>query len=190
MDCNVSVPTALQMNFGREGDNGRSGPHKGGDMSYAPEILERQKQHYQQIRRVGGLDVVNDVYARNPKLPSSFWFVGKMARVSPVSLEGAVVRQWNLIEEHAARIRPVELGRDFGLLELWCAPGDTERQMEEHDPFVKLVQVSRNDNKGSTSESAQPPVKVLEVGFNAEVVTSHGVGFRVERTAEDLASWS
>ena len=75
-------------------------------MAYIQENITRQMINYENIRKAGGKDVVNDVYVRNPKLPSLLWYVGKVARCTgTVSLENAIAKQWNLIEEHAARLR-------------------------------------------------------------------------------------
>lgn len=143
-------------------------------MAYIKENVMRQMDHYMNIRKVGGTECVNDVYARNPKT-NQFWFVGKVARCTgTVSLNEAISRQLNLIEEHATRLRPVELGRAFGNLQFWTAPGDTEVEASENNPNVRLELMQRY------VEGCEG-VDHIEVGFNAEVVTNQGVGFKVER---------
>lgn len=87
-----------------------------------------------------------------------------------VSVEDAVNRQWNLLEEHVVRLRPVELGRSFGSLEFWIAPGDSELACALNE--IALIQVEKNSPEH---------VAVKEVGCNLEVVTNKGVGFFVER---------
>lgn len=52
---------------------------QGGNMAYIQPNIDRQMKTYSQIRQVGGLECVSDVYARNPK-QSQFWFIGKVAR--------------------------------------------------------------------------------------------------------------
>jgi hypothetical protein len=52
---------------------------QGGDMAYIQPNIDRQMNTYSQIRQVGGLECVSDVYARNSK-QSQFWFIGKVAR--------------------------------------------------------------------------------------------------------------
>lgn len=43
--------------------------------------IDRQRNNYESMKAVGGKDLVNDVYARDPE-SDTFWFVGKVARVS------------------------------------------------------------------------------------------------------------
>eukprot|EP00804_Cyclotella_cryptica_P026897 CCRYP_019604-RA/>CCRYP_019604-RA protein AED:0.10 eAED:-0.11 QI:0/0/0/1/1/1/2/0/230 len=156
---------------------------KGGDVAYTNENILRQQSTYYSIRSAGGADCVVDIYARDPSTSGSktrFWFVGKVARCTgTVSEEAAVVRQYNLIEEHACRIRPVELGRSFGKLELYVAPGDTERDTNRDDPTIRLRKFPRNVDGAET-------VPLLEVGVNLEIVTNQGVGFHIVRTEDGV----
>lgn len=94
------------------------------------------------------------------------------AHAGTVSAEQAVNRQWNLLEEHIVRLRPVELGRSFGSIEFWTAPGDSELDCANYS--VELQPVDKQ----------QSQVSAKEVGCNLQVVTNQGVGFFVER-AED-----
>lgn len=136
---------------------------QGGDTAYIRENILRQLDHYMAIRKVGGVDVVNDLYVRDSG-SEIFWYVGKLAKCGTVTLEQAVQRQWNLIEEHAARLRPVELGRKFGSgsLEIWSAPGDTERHIEANVANIDMEKIS----PGLVTEEN---VKKIEVGLNLEV---------------------
>lgn len=43
--------------------------------------IDRQRNNYESMKAVGGKDLVHDVYARDPE-SDTFWFVGKVARVS------------------------------------------------------------------------------------------------------------
>jgi hypothetical protein len=52
---------------------------QGSDMAYIRPNIDRQMNTYSQIRQVGGLECVSDVYARNSN-QSQFWFIGKLAR--------------------------------------------------------------------------------------------------------------
>ncbi len=99
-----------------------------------------------------------------------------------VSTEAALTRQLNLLQEHACRIRPVELGRLFGRLEFFTAPGDTELLTSQNDPGIvlKKVEIARDDGEEVRN------VKLLEVGLNLEVVTNRGVGFFVVRTEDGV----
>ena len=155
-------------------------PPQGGDMSYERDNITRQMDNYLQIRKAGWPDddCINDVYVRNPQL-SSYWFVGKVARCFPVSLQKAVARQWNLIEEHATRLRPIELGRCFGTCEIWVAPGDSEIEMSQNNPNVRLQRMERVVDGGDL-------VKNFEVGLNLEVVTNRGAGFFVLRNDDGM----
>lgn len=112
--------------------------------------------------------VIIDDYSCANKL--TLWF--SCLCLGTVSVEEAVNRQWNLLEEHIVRLRPVELGRSFGSIEFWTAPGDSELACANNERPLQLVK------KLSTTVSAK------EVGANLEVVTNKGVGFHVER-AED-----
>ena len=64
---------------------------------------------------------------------------------SPNSLykEMCVARQYPLIEEHSARLRPRELFDKNGLLELWVAPGDTEMDVAYNRPTVRFQKMLR-----------------------------------------------
>lgn len=76
--------------------------------------------------------------------------------------------------------RPLELGRDMTLLEVWCAPGDSEVEMEENkNPSFQFTKIEKTfSNIGN--------VALVEIGFKPELVTSRGETFRVERTKEEL----
>ena len=143
-------------------------------MAYGRENVERQNLRYRKIREAGGVECVRDVYVRNPRL-ASYWFVGKVAYCTgTVTPDRAVARQLNLIEEHATRLRSVELGRAFGECQIWTAPGDTEVLLSQKDPGTRLERVERF--VGTCEE-----VNAAEVGLCLEVVTNRGVGFHVER---------
>jgi len=77
--------------------------------------------------------------------------------------------------------RPMELGRDKGLLEIWCAPGDSEVEMEANrNPMLKFCKLQ--EPRPGTANA----IPSKEVGFKPEFVTSRGQAFRVERTKEEL----
>ena len=150
-------------------------------MAYTEVNLLRSSNNYHSIRTVGGIECVNDVYARHPThLPDLFWYIGKMARCDgTVSMKRSVSRQWNLMEEHACRLRPVELGRAFGVLEIWLARGDSEVEMSQavdgsDDQSMRLMKMERFVDGAEAVNSK-------EVGFLAEVVTNSGQGFFIVR---------
>ena len=156
---------------------------KGGDMAYMNENILRQLRHYNEIRKVGGKDCVQDVYVRDPNTSGDntrYWFVGKVARCTgTVSPKAAIARQINLLEEHATRIRPVELGRSFGRLEFWVAPGDTEVLTSQNDVGTRLQKVDKVVD-GSDN------VPLLEVGLDLSIVTNQGAGFYIIRTEDGV----
>lgn len=96
------------------------------------------------------------------------------------------------MEEHAVRLRPVELGREFGRLEIWVARGDSELEMSQ-----AVVEMGRNVNDSDGKDKdweermslkqmkknveGSDRVSVLEVGFMAEYVTNSGKGFYIVR---------
>ena len=152
-------------------------------MAYDNENILRQLRFYNNIRKVGGKECVQDIYVRDPSTADShvrYWFVGKVARCTgTVSQELAIGRQFNLIEEHATRIRPIELGRSFGSLEFYTAPGDTEPLTSQNDPGIRLQKMPR-------SVKGTEKIPLLEVGLNLEIVTNNGVGFCIIRTEDGI----
>lgn len=156
---------------------------KGGDMAYINENILRQLRHYNEIRKVGGKDCVQDVYVRDPNTSGDntrYWFVGKVARCTgTVSPKAAIARQINLLEEHATRIRPVELGRSFGQLEFWVAPGDTEVLTSQNDVGTRLQKVDK-------VVDGADKVPLLEVGLDLSIVTNQGAGFYIIRTEDGV----
>jgi hypothetical protein len=156
-------------------------PPQGGDMAYVRDNITRQMDNYLQIRKAGWPedDCIHDIYVRNPQL-RSFWFIGKVARCTGTAgLQQAVARQWNLIEEHATRLRPIELGRCFGTCEVWVAPGDSEIDMSQNNPNFRLQKMERHVD-GCDS------VNSMEVGLNLEVVTNKGAGFFIVRNSDGM----
>lgn len=102
-----------------------------------------------------------------------------LKKAGTVNLQQAVARQFNLIEEHATRLRPVELGRAFGSCEVWVAPGDTEQELSNNNPNIRLEKMERYAD-GCEDVSSK------EVGLNLEVVTNRGAGFFVERNEDGM----
>ena len=159
-------------------------PPLGGDVAYNNENILRQQRHYNDIRKVGGSDCVTDIYAQDLNTEDEsnirYWFVGKVSRCTgTVSEELAIARQINLIEEHACRIRPVELGRSFGNLDFYLAPGDTELRTTQNDPGIRLMKVQKNVDGAEN-------VPLLEVGLDLSIVTNRGEGLYVSRTKDGV----
>lgn len=71
------------MLIDEDGDNDLqfNGPAPPRDMRYNMFNIQRQRENYDSIKTVAGIDLTNDVYARDPET-ATFWFIGKVARVS------------------------------------------------------------------------------------------------------------
>jgi len=165
-----------------EDDVPYTGPPIPKDMRYIEFNIMRQNKNFLAIREAAGPELTNDIYVRDPD-KSTFWFAGKVARVSDVSLEQAVARTYALIEEHAARLRPLELynTKQNGMLEIWTAPGDSEIDVSYNRPNVQFVKMSRSD----VVEGADA-VKNVAIGFQGEIYEGGEEGFRTERTEDGL----
>lgn len=149
-------------------------------MRYIEFNILRQNKHFVAIREAGGSSVTNDIYVRDSN-SQTFWFCGKVARISDVSVEQAVARQYSLIEEHAARLRPLELYPKRGSLEIWTAPGDSELDVAYNRPNVQFVKMKRVDQV----EGAEN-IRNIEIGFQGEIYESGEEGFRTLRTEDGL----
>jgi hypothetical protein len=137
----------------------------------------RQHQNFVSIREAGGSEMTNDVYIPDPN-SEMFWFVGKIARISDVPVDQAVARQWPLIEQHAANLRPIELFPHRGDLKVWLAPGDSELDVAYNRPDVKFIKMEK-DVEGAAG------IKSNLVGFQGEVYDKgEGMGFRAWRKAD------
>jgi hypothetical protein len=147
-------------------------------MIYEPANLIRQHQHFHDIRGAGGQNMTNDVYVREPEA-LVFWYIGKVARVTEVSLEQTVARQWHMIERHAGNIRPIELRPHRGTLEIWTAPGDSEMLVAYNNPSCKFQKMNRQVDGASK-------VRSNIIGFQGEVYEKGEAGFRAWRTEEGL----
>lgn len=155
------------------------GPPVPRDMKYNLFNIKRQRENFDSIKAVAGNDLTNDVYARDAET-DTFWFIGKVARVSDVPLEKAVARQWSMIEEHSCRLRPVDLYPKWGSLQLWTAPGDSEIDVAYCKQELVFVQMSSDVDDALD-------VKNSEVGFAGELYESNEEGFRTKRTDDGKA---
>jgi hypothetical protein len=159
------------------------GPPVPRDMKYNMYNLQKQRENYASMKAVGGVDITNDVYARDPE-EDTFWFVGKIARVGDVTVEKAMARLWPMIEEHSARLRPVELYPKWGKLELWVSPGDSELDVTYCKPELQFLQMFREIDG---IEDISKAVRNVEVGFQGELYENNEEGFRTVRTADGKA---
>jgi hypothetical protein len=166
---------AFDLSNDLDGDQERVLP----DMRYIPRNVQRQSRNYLALRQVGGKDVVHDIYVRDPR-SSTFWFVGKVACVSGVTIEDCIARQWNLIETHAVNLRPLDLFPARGVLEMWSAPGDSELDVAYNRPDIAFTKHFRS------LDVASPPIKSNLVGFQGEVYERGEEGFRTWRLENGL----
>jgi hypothetical protein len=127
---------------------------------------------------VGGKNMTNDMYARDPK-SDVFWYIGKVARISDVPIEKAVARQFHMIERHAGNLRPVELWPHRGKMELWIASGDSELDVAYNRPSCRFQKMERQVEGASK-------VRNHSIGFQGEVYEKGEDGFRTWRTDEGL----
>ena len=113
------------------------------DMMYTESNIRRQALTYDKLELIGGKDVINDVYVRAPD-KKEWWLVGKVARISDVSPEQAIERQWPLIERHVWALRiPIRPSSDLSTpFECWYAQGDSEYDAARNDPKVNFTKVS------------------------------------------------
>lgn len=151
------------------------------DMAYNQRNCERSNKNYAAIKRVGG--PAADLYgcvSTTANEEAVFWFLGKVAHVSDVSLEQCVARQWPLIQHHAANLRPLELfpAVSSQSLELWCAPADSEIEVAYNRPTVQFQKMAR-EVPGADS------VKANFLGFQGEVYDRGEDGFRTWRLTAD-----
>ena len=161
-------------------DDEESGPPVPPDMKYIPRNVMRQHKNFVAIRQAGGKEMTNDVYIREPNT-EVFWFIGKVARVSDVTVEQAVSRQWPLIEMHGASLRPIELFPGRGSLEIWTAPGDSEMDVAYNDPNLVFDKMERNVQGAKGIKSAL-------IGFQGEMYEGGEEGFRTWRNEEGKAA--
>lgn len=143
------------------------------DMKYIERNVRRQHENFISIRDAGGKEVTNDVYARDPS-SDTWWFVGKVARISDVSLEECISRQWNLIEHHSTNLRPLELFPARGSLQIWTAPGDSEMDVAYNRPTCVFQRMPRDVPSADA-------VKSNFVGFQGEMYEKGEEGFRTWR---------
>lgn len=155
------------------------GPPVPRDMKYNMFNIDRQRSNFENIKSIAGKELTNDVYARDADT-DTFWFVGKIARVSDVPLDKAVARQWPIIEEHSARLRPAELYPKWGSLQLWTAPGDSEMDVAYCKQELQFEQMTR-DVDGADE------VRNVEVGWAGELYENDEEGFRTTRTDDGRA---
>jgi len=154
------------------------------DMRYNQRNCERAQKTFAAIRSAGPGAPAADIYgcdsasAKNGE--AIFWYLGKVAHVSDVSLEQCVARQWPLIQQHASNLRPLELFPAWtnDSLELWCAPADSEMDVAYNRPEVTFAKMT-DDVPGADK------IKTNLIGFQGEVYEGGEEGFRSFRKVSD-----
>ncbi len=142
------------------------------DMTYVERNVKRAHENFLSLRNIGGKELCNDVYAKSPAPNNEeVWYVGKVAKVSDISLEDCIARQWNLIETHATNLRPIELYPHRGNLELWSAPGDTELDVAYNRQELIMTKMEHY-------EVTPKQLKNNMIGFQGEVYQEGEEGFR------------
>ncbi|KAL7543451.1 hypothetical protein ACHAXR_012726 [Thalassiosira sp. AJA248-18] len=175
----ISAKTKWDMLIDEDEDEDlqfNGGPPVPRDMKYNMFNINRQRENFESIKSVAGKDLINDVYARDGDT-DTFWYIGKVARVSDVPLEKAMARQWTMMEEHAARLRPGELYPVWGKLQIWIAPGDSELDVAYCKPELQFVQMFRDVDGASE-------IRNVEIGFAGELYENDEDGFRTTRTED------
>jgi len=147
------------------------------DMTYVTRNVKRCHENFLSLRNIGGKEICNDVYAKSPLVEEEVWYDGKVAKISDVSLEDCIARQWNIIETHATNLRPIELFPQRGKLEIWTAPGDSELDVAYNRPELKMTKMEHY-------EVTPQQLKSNLIGFQGEVYQEGEEGFRSWRKAD------
>lgn len=147
------------------------------DMLYIERNVKRAHETFHNLRNIGGKEVCNDVYARSPRHSTNeeMFYIGKVSKISDVTIEDCIARQWNMIEHHASNLRPIELKPNQGKLELWIAPGDSELDVAYNRPTLQMIKMMKYP---ITSKELKNNV----IGFQGEVYQDGEEGFRSWRT--------
>lgn len=152
------------------------------DMTYVERNIKRAHENFLAIRKAGGKLLTNDVYVRDPNT-DVFWYSGKVAKVSDVSIEDCISRQWPMIERHAMNLRPLELYPIRGRLEIWVAPGDSELEVAYNRPTLQMKKMIRPKDFFEYKRRIHNKL----VGFQGEMYQEYNEeGFRTWRTEDGL----
>jgi hypothetical protein len=151
------------------------------DMRYNERNCARSLRNFKAMKAAGapGADIYGCVTTTDEE--AVFWFLGKVVHVSDVTLAQCVARQWYLIQQHAANLRPLELfaAATSESLELWCAPLDSELDVAYNRPDVQFTKMQKDGVDGVDN------VKANFVGFQGEVYERGEEGFRTYRFTSD-----
>lgn len=157
------------------------------DMQYTPTNMKRSHDTFAQIQTIDSdhRNAISDIYLRDPST-NIFWFIGKTIRTrgTGVTIQDSVARQWNLLEEHGARLRPNELAKFLGKeeLEIWAAPGNSEIDVAYYRPEIMFTKIDRPTT--DAYKELMEGVRTVEVGYEGEVYMEDEAGFRTTRDDE------
>ena len=152
------------------------------DMRYVLPNIKRQADTFEALCGMGDASLISDVWLQSPADDEAF-FVGRVARVSDVSPEKAIDRQYPLIERHGWALRPIDLHPQRGPFIVYYAPGDSVDEVKlGQDPSIRLTRIEEEAvRQGGGSAS----VRTIEVGFQ-------GAGYDAtdeETFRVDMTSW-
>ena len=152
------------------------------DMRYVLPNIKRQADTFEALCGMGDPSLISDVWLQSPADDEAF-FVGRVARVSDVSPEKAIDRQYPLIERHGWALRPMDLHPQRGPFIVYYAPGNSVDEVKlGQDPSIRLTRIEEEAvRQGGGSAS----VRTIEVGFQgAGYDATDEKAFRV-----DMTSW-
>ena len=147
------------------------------DMLYNPRNVQRSTQTFRALSEANapGVDVYG--YGRDGSdSEGTFWYLGKVNCVSDVGIGKAVARQYDLICQHAANLRPLDLFAAVSNdeLELWTTTLDSEMDVAYNRPSTIFTKIERSDDDISS-------IKNTHVGFLGEYYENGEEGFRTLR---------
>ena len=132
------------------------------DMKYILPNIKRQSDTFEALSTMDDANLIADVWLQSPS-SSVAWYVGSVARISDVSAERAIDRQYPLIERHAWAVQPVELHPARGPFVVYVAPGNSrEAVVGGMDASVRL---SRVEEEAVRRGRGGANIRAIEVGF-------------------------
>ena len=150
------------------------------DMKYILPNIKRQSDTFEALSTMDDANLIADVWLQSPS-SSVAWYVGSVARISDVSAERAIDRQYPLIERHAWALQPVELHPARGPFVVYVAPGNSrEAVVGGRDASVRL---SRVEEEAVRRGGGGAKIRAIEVGFRGAGYDSADEGaYRVDMT--------
>lgn len=164
------------------------------DMKYNQRNCERCNQNFKAITDAGGPGA--DLYGcvapskssieMNEPVEGVFWFLGKVAHISDISIEDCIRRLYPMIQQHAANLRPLDL---FGAvtneqLDIWYAPINTELDVAYNRPTCVFTKITPPTTEIESNDIAKT-IKSSYVGFQGEIYEPGEDGFRTLRYTND-----